>query len=234
MKSLIVLFALILSFKVIAQDFSGLRVVTEDLPPYNYKEGDEVVGTSTEVIKKILKELKLDVKIEVMPWTRAYNLAQNEPNVLLYSMGRNEKREKIFKWVGQIATNKFGLFAKKGNDIKIESLEDAKKYTICDQKDGFREQYLIAQGFERDKNIKSVTNPEQCLKMLLSGRIDLWSGNETHGFYILEKMGKSKDDAVMAFELTGLPSGGYFTAFGLKTSDEVVEKFREALEKVMK
>lgn len=43
--------------------FSGITaeitIVSEDAPPYNYVDGEEVKGVSTEVVKNLFKELKM-------------------------------------------------------------------------------------------------------------------------------------------------------------------------------
>ena len=95
-----------------AQDF---RIVTENFPPYNYRADDSIKGFSTSIVKTMLGMLKVKPKngIEVMPWVRTFETARLEKNVLIYSMGRNPKRENLFHWIGPIAPSKYFLFSLK-------------------------------------------------------------------------------------------------------------------------
>ena len=73
-----------------------LTVVTEDLYPYNYIENGELKGQATEIVVKVLKHAGIDYSIQVYPWARAYNLALNNKNVLIYSIVKIPSREKLF------------------------------------------------------------------------------------------------------------------------------------------
>jgi polar amino acid transport system substrate-binding protein len=210
-----------------------LRVVTEEFPPYSYTENGVIKGISTVVIRRVLKELNMKIEIESLPWSRALSTAQNNENVLIYSIGRNKTRENKFKWIGIIAPVKYYLFAKANRkDINIKTLKDAKKYTIATSINGVREQYFKTKGFAVGKHLDSVSKAIQGLKMLEKGRVDLWSSNELTGYSLIEKLGFNKEDFKLAYFIKGLPSEGYHMAFGTKTSDEMVEKFKAALKKV--
>lgn len=210
-----------------------IRVVTEEFPPYNYTEDGIVKGISTDIIRRVLKELNMKIEIESLPWSRALNTAQNNENVLIYSIGRNKTRENIFKWVGVIAPAKYYLFAKaERKDINIKNLEDVKKYQTATMINGVREQYFKTQGFSVGKELDSVSKTVQGLKMLEKGRVDLWASNELTGYNLIKKLGFKKEDFKLAYFIKGLPSEGYYMAFGSKTSDKIVEKFRAALKKV--
>nr|BFE97768.1 hypothetical protein GCM10020185_83040 [Pseudomonas brassicacearum subsp. brassicacearum] len=73
-----------------------LRIVTEELPPYNMTQNGRMTGMSTEVVQAVLKEVGMDAPIHSMPWARAYELALNESNVLIYSIVRTPAREPLF------------------------------------------------------------------------------------------------------------------------------------------
>ena len=48
-----------------------------------------------------------------------------------FASGRRlENRERLFKWVGQLATNYWGLFAKSGFNDPVKTLADARPYRI--------------------------------------------------------------------------------------------------------
>jgi len=217
-----------------AQD---IRIVTEELPPYNMTQGGQVTGLATEVVLAVLKEAGLPAApIQVMPWARAYDTALNGENVLIYSITRTPQREKLFKWVGLIAPTQSWLFALNGRVPALKSLEDARKYQIATVNGDAGEQYLTARGFVIGMNLQSSTRYELNYEKLKGGRVDLWVSNELHAGYVVRQAG---DDPAVTVQrvlpLSDLSSeGGVDMAFSLKTPDAVVERARKALETLRK
>lgn len=219
---------------VLWAETAPLQVVTEEFPPYNYTENNKITGVSTEVVKAIVKELAIQATFRSYPWVRAYNTALTKPNVLIYSIGRNEKREKLFKWVGVIAPAKFYLFTlKRRDDIQINELEDAKQYLIGTFRESVREQYLLSKGFKKNVNILSYYDYKRGLTMLVNKRVDLWSMNELLAYYICKEMGYQPDKLLRtAYFLAELSPEGYYMAFNKDTDDNLVSKFKQGLETI--
>lgn len=209
-----------------------IQIVADDFPPQNYlDENGKVTGVSTEIVRAVLKELGIEAKINIYPWARAYKIALEQENVLIYTIGRNPKRENLFKWVGHIVDINACLFSLKNrDDITINALDDARKYHIGAVRNDIRTQHLLTLGFDK---LFLVSQNEQILKMLLKNRVDLWLDNELTGYYIMKKNGYIPDEKFKIVHkfLTGM--GGYM-AFSKATSDELVEKFTKALEQVKK
>lgn len=72
----------------VCQAADNVLIVTEELPPYNFTDQGTLTGLSTEVVQAVLHQLDLNARFQVMPWARAYELAQSAPNVLIYSITR--------------------------------------------------------------------------------------------------------------------------------------------------
>jgi len=149
-----------------------LTIISEDSPPYNFTKDGVLTGSSTEIVREIMRRLNQTGDIQVMTWARAYQLALTQPNVVLFSTTRTKKRENLFHWVGPIYKVRFGFYAKKGAGPYLSCLNDAKKVdAIATYKDDVREQLLESLGFT---NLDSSKSPVSNLKKLLSGRVDLW------------------------------------------------------------
>jgi len=223
-----------LSMRVSAADV--LRIVTEELPPYNMTQNGQVTGLSTEVVRAVLKEAGVQGSIQSMPWARAYDIALNAENVMIYSITRTPQREKLFKWVGVIAPTHWYLYAKPGKNVQLKNLEDARKYQIATVNEDAGEQYLVAKGFATGKNLQSSNKYELNYEKLKLDRVDLWISNELNALYLVRQAGD--DPAKMITRALALPDlgteGGLDMAFSLKTPDAVVERFRKALETVKK
>jgi len=167
MKKLFVLVASMFIFSV------QPLLSTENLPPLNYLKDGILVGPSVEIVKEIQRRVGSHEQIKVYPWARAYKMALEEENVVLFGMTHTKVREDLFKWVGPLATKRDILVAKKGSGIKINSLEDAKKVKrIGTLRDDTRERLLKSHGFA---NLESVSDEQKNAKKLVLGRIDLWA-----------------------------------------------------------
>lgn len=213
---------------------SELRIVTEELPPYNMTQGGLVTGMSTEVVQAVLKDVGIPAPaIQSMPWARAYDIALNSENVLIYSITRTPQREKLFKWVGVIAPTQWYLFARSGRNLPaLKSVEEARKHQIATVNEDVGEQYLVAKGFVIGRNLQSSNKYEFNYEKLKLGRVDYWIANELNATWLSRQAGDDPEQMlVRALPLPDLMQDeGLNMAFSLKTPDAVVERFRRSLE----
>ena len=120
-----------------------LTILTENLPPLNYVKEGELVGPSVDIVKEIQRRVGSNESIQVYPWSRAYKLALEMENVILFSTTYTKDRHDKFKWVGPLAIKRDILVAKKGSRIIIKDIVDAKKFRrIGTLRDDTRERLL--------------------------------------------------------------------------------------------
>ncbi len=178
---------IVLLFTANAASAQTFRIITEEYPPYNYTEDGKIKGISTEIVREILKRLGHPDNIEVMEWSRGYNLIQQKDNIILFSTTRTPGRENLFKWVGPLVPNNMVFFAKKGSGISIKSMKDAKKVkSIGVYKDDIGEILLKEKGFT---NLDSVMDNIENVQKLVDGEIELWIGNELTGKHMARQLG---------------------------------------------
>ncbi len=215
-----------------------LTIYTEEVAPYNFTEGNKIVGVSTEVVEAVMKEAGLNYEMVSYPWPRTYILAKDTPNSLIFSISRRAKRENEFKWIGVIVPSKHSVFALKDRtDIKIDKIDDLKKYEIGTTIGDARETYLLNNGFEISE-LQRVggddANKRNYKKMKL-GRIDLWPMSEAIAYHIARQAGDDPDKVIQkVFLFEEMSKEGYYIASSLQTSDEIVKKIRIVLEKFKK
>lgn len=202
-------------------------IMTEEYPPFNYTEDGKLTGLSADVMAELLKRIGHPDAIEVLPWSRAYNLIQNKDGKILFSMTRTEQRETLFKWVGPVASNQWVFFAKKGSGIKISSLDDARNVKkIGTYKDDAAELYLKEKGFT---NIESVIDDLSNVKKLKAGRIDLWIVGHLQGLY---KAKTVVGDASAFEKVFDVKDTQLYIAFSKGTPDDVIAKWQAELDKM--
>ena len=67
----------------------------------------------------------------MLPWPRAYNQLNVQPDTVLFSTARTKEREPLFKWACPIARSPIVLIALKESRIRLSSLQDASRYRIA-------------------------------------------------------------------------------------------------------
>lgn len=211
-----------------------ITVVTEEYPPYNFTENGIIKGCSTEIVKEVLKRADISYTLNSFPWARSYNTALVAPDVLIYSIGRSEKRETLFKWIDVVAPYDIYLYKlKRRADIKIASLDDAKHYRIGAVRDDVRAQFLEKNSFEQGRNLDLVTQDIQNIRKMMLDRIDLFPIDQLALIHILKLEGLAMEDFEQVLRLEDLSTGLYL-AFSLKTDDALVEKCKAALAEIKK
>ena len=223
MKKLFILVALVFLASVQAALSAELTILTENLPPLNYVEDGVLVGPSVDIVREIQRRVGSDDEIKVYPWARAYKMALEEENVVLFGMTHTEVRDDQFKWIGPLATKRDILVAKKGSGIRINSLEDAKKVKrIGTLRDDTRERLLKRQGFT---NLEPVSDEQMNARKLVLGRIDLWTYKIPGLRTVCDLAGVDYKEIEEIYSLREI---NVDIAFSKKTSDTIVQKCKNA------
>jgi len=206
-----------------------ITVVTEILPPWQTTDGRDVGGIATEVVEAALRAADIEFSIHAYPWARAYRIALDEPNVLIYSMIRTPEREPLFKWVGVIGSVKEYFFRLAGRkDIQLTGIEAASKYLSIIPRDDYRHQFLAAKGFKVGRSIHLVNRQEQALRMLYAGRGDLVLDDELTLAYELRQFNLSPDKIKTALYIPEM-SVDFEMAFNRRTRTPLAQKVRAGL-----
>jgi len=208
------------------KDFA-IEVVSENWRPYNFEENGEVKGTSSVLVKKALEKVKWPYSITIYPWARAYRIALNKPNVLIYTIMRIPQREKLFKWVRPLGPpQETWLWKKKDNDaISINKLQDAKKYTVVTNRDSMDHIWLKANGFQDRKNFYITNSVQDVLRMTRAGRVELMAFSLAVFESEVRKAGMNVDDFEKVFPLFSTQP---YIAFSRSTKDDVVDALIKA------
>lgn len=219
---------LALSGKLCVAD--DITLLTEDTPPVNYlDENNMPAGLSVELVKEMAKRVGDPGQIQVVPWARGYKDAREKPNTALFSTTRTPDREPLFKWVGPLLNKEVVLYKKKGNDLTISTIDDAKKVgMIGAYKDDSKEQLLKKKGFTNlDSSSEDTANP----KKLVAGRIDLWISTTIQAGETCKLA--SVDPAEIEPTLT-LQTQQLYLAFSKSTEDTVVTQWQRAFDEMVK
>ena len=205
-----------------------LMILTENLPPLNYVKDGVLVGPAVEIVKEIQRRVGSNAQIQVYPWARAYKMALEEKNIILFGMARTSVRQDKFYWIGPIARKRDILVAKKGSGIKINSLEDAKKVEhIGTLRDDTKEEFLKSHGFT---NLVPTHDDQRNAKKLVLGRIDLWATKKPGLKTICNLAGVDYQEIEEVYSMREVDIS---IVVSKKTSDAIVQQWKTAFKKIV-
>ena len=164
-----------------------LMLTTENYPPFNMQEGasKQIIGISTDIVRKLMVRAGIDYSIKFLPWQRAYGMALNEEDTCVFSTTETADRKPQFKWVGPLVSNDWTFFGRADSDLRIESLEDAREYVVGGYKGDAVAIFLEQQGFDLDLASHDHVNPAK----LAAGRFDIWATGNYLGPYLARQAG---------------------------------------------
>ena len=187
-----------------------LHFVSEDLPPYHFQdEHGEPKGALVDIVKAVAKQAKVEYDIEIYPFSRAFHLLKNKPNVLMFSFLRSPSREDKFVWIGKIFHNSAFLVALNENKPQLTSLAEAKNYTVGTIRSYYSEIYLKNAGFEEGKNLALSVKYQYMWGMLFNKRIDYVLTNTLSLNTELKELNLKIEDVEQALELVDFPNELY-------------------------
>ena len=210
----------------------SIKVVTEDWPPYNFSmPNGKVGGISTKIVRAVLDKTDLKYDIQVYPWARAFDMAQTQPNVLIYSIFRSREREHLFKWICPL-TQPVKLYLYRlteKHDFNVENIMDAKKYSTGVTRGDYPHHYLMNLGFTEEEHLQVSPSDDLNVKKLLNGRIDFVIEAQMTIRSILNKDHIAYAKVTPVVEITRRNATPNCMAFGKQTADSLVQKVRKAL-----
>lgn len=207
-----------------------LTFITEEYPPYNYRQEGRLEGISIELLERIFAETGTAMSREdvlLYPWARGYDTALNEPGTVLFSTTRTEQREELFQWVGPIATDRVALIARRDSGIQLNDIDEviAGDYRIAVIREDIGAQRLQEAGVP-ETQIHAAMSGTSALRMLERGRVDLWAYGEDVAFWLMNEEGLPTTDYTPALTIS---ESDLYYALNRDTDPKLVAKMQAAL-----
>jgi polar amino acid transport system substrate-binding protein len=223
--------AVLFSVKTFAE--SPLTVVTESLPPMQYLADGELVGGASEIVKAVLRKSGLNIDIQIMPWARAYSMAQENSNTLIYSIHRTPFREDKFHWLGPVGDLHVALLELAPSaGHHINSIEDAKDFLVGVVRHSSPHEYLLRKGFTEDKNLFLFGSREQEKRLFVNRKIDFILSYTAGMDFKLGDLGYQQQQVQVAYVDPELSQKLYLAA-SLKTDEKLLDKLKKSMQDVM-
>ncbi|MDQ7733503.1 transporter substrate-binding domain-containing protein [Halomonas sp. SpR1] len=211
-----------------------LTFITEEYPPYNYLDNQQLTGVSIDLLEAIFAATDTPLSrhdVRYYPWVRGYELALSQPNTVLFSTTRTPARENSFHWVGPIAQDRVALLAHQDAPIVIDALSQAidRDLTVAVIREDIGAQALLEAGYPERLLVPAIDN-RSALNMLTRGRVDLWAYSADVATWIAESEGYPRDSLIPIHTLS--ESSLYF-AVNQATDRRLVTLMQQALDRVL-
>lgn len=147
-----------------------LHFLTEEYAPFNYSKGGAITGIAVDQMRIIAERAGVDYTLEMMPWARAFSLAENQPMHCVFTTGYNRERAGRFVWITPLLKDQMVMIRRKGAAHKNLTIVEARELKVGSQRGDFAIEALELIGF---RNIDLAADIDITIRKLLSGRIDL-------------------------------------------------------------
>jgi polar amino acid transport system substrate-binding protein len=236
--SLCILFSMSLK----AKDVYRIQILSEENLPLQFTRDGETTGFAVDVVEAILDRTELNGRVEIMPWARAYKMAQELPNVLLFSTRRTLKREHSFKWASQVfihglmpsyelsrMQSNMVLICHVSSNLMINSVDQAQQHVIATQRGDYLTEYLIDTLHWPTNKMLLTRDFDDTIRMLEARRVNLAMMISQDYEDIMRQRGFDVSQFKPCLEIIKPVAHLYFS-FSLGTDDKLVEIFKDALE----
>lgn len=228
---LVVLFLLLAPLATHAEDLPKVYLYTENYGTFNYTlDGssyahfrDDIGGSSTETVKKLMAEANLDYRLRLRTWSVSYGRSLERPNYGVYSTARTESREDLFHWVGPVGQYNWILLAKPGHSLNIQSIEDIHGLRIGGYEGDAATTFLQDRGFE----VSTLPNESLNAQRLHQDLIDVWISSDINGYKLAEEAGYEVEEA---YRLRTLD---LYLAMNKETDPRILDRLLQAYDKLL-
>ena len=213
-----------------------IRAVTELFSPFQmYDAGGNLNGCATRLVRQLAEVNGDTLTIDVMPWSLAYQYAVSTPGTFIFTIGRNEEREPLFHWIGNIARENLYLWALSNSGIaKGKDIRDFRSYRIAVVKDATTHQYLASNGFQNlylMSSTESNIDESSRVRMLLKGRADIMIASSNHIHNAIASLGMPERSLQIVYRAEELDTN-LNIAISAPADEETVARYQRAFQQI--
>ncbi len=217
----------------------SIEIVAQILEPAQMYHQGKPVGFAADLMKEIRKRVLSRThwnisNIHLGPWHLAYHKLKSNPNTLMFSISRTQKREKQFIWAGKILSYDIQFYSiGHGHAKQAGSLHQLVKmgYRFGVPEDGVLQDYAQHERFVLHQGFETYAHYSRGVKLLFSRQLTAipllahnakalvcregYDGERIHSLFGVQKLTKP-----------------LWMVFSKGTSPEVVAEFQRALVEV--
>jgi polar amino acid transport system substrate-binding protein len=198
-----------------------LHLVSASLPPYSDLQDGRPAGVAARIVEEMAKRVGHDGAVEMLPWARAQQVAEQLPEIGIFPLGRTPERENSYRWISLILSD--DLVAVTRSNETIASLDE------CSARLSGAMSHSPALILAQQLGMRSVDAAKDEItnaRKLMAGRIDCWFSARFYTIYAVREAG------YMPASLRTVATLGhidFYLAGSKSISDEEVQKWQDAL-----
>ncbi|MDP4535695.1 transporter substrate-binding domain-containing protein [Alkalimonas collagenimarina] len=199
---------------------------TEHSPPGQFlNEHGDVDGATVRLIQLLQYRLDESISFRLLPWARAFELAQKERNSVLFETVRTPEREHLFQWVGPIKMFDMRLYVMATEEELPGDTESfARRLRACGYRGATQIAYFNTLGFEEGRNLTVTLKAGDCLAMVRHGRAEVIALNYLRYGDVIEHEGVQLQASVPLYH------SHLYLAFSLEIAASRVQRWQQALD----
>ena len=151
-------------------DPAPIQLLTFDEPPWVNAQQTQLQGPTIELVKQLFALAGVPYNIEVLPLKRALMMANTRPGTCVFPIERSQDRETGLRWISPLVVSRYGFYTAPGQSLNLQTLEDARPYSIASYLGSGVGEYLLNRGFK----VVEVSSAKLGPNMLAHKRFDLW------------------------------------------------------------
>ena len=209
---------------------SHLQYLTEEWAPYNFEENGTAGGIGVGILEAVFADIGVNLSredVQIVPLAEGFREVQDGSSVL-FSIVRSSARDPLSQWVGPFTRGSFVIYAPMNRNITIASHDDLNRFRIG-AVEGTIENTLLTDRGVNTSRIINAPAPEDLLRMLEAGEIDLWATGDLAG---RDQMMKTAEDPTTYEIVYTLSTNDFYFVFSKDVPDTLVNAFGQALENV--
>lgn len=155
----------------------SVKVLNIQWQPYYYKSHEDISGYAKDIVAKVTENAGVEADFQFDHWDTVFEEGLSVPNTVIAGIGRTQKREALFHWIGPI-NRKQNIYAYglKSKQIDIKQIEDIGNYLTAVERNMYYHDFMVKMGFKQQTY--PVSDITSLFKLLMIGRVD---------FILLEK-----------------------------------------------
>lgn len=203
---------------------SNVLILTENYPPFSHHDDTgNIVGSSTEAVRKVMDHAGLAYTIRIVPWGRAMSLARSRDNVLIFSILRSRHREAGFHWLVPLAKVDLHFYGRMNDTRTLElgALRQGLFTAVC-TKGAASCRTFQELGMPEKSVLRNAETKKGEARLVASGRADLFVAHER----LIRELGRKDPRLDGRFrKMMQFPSPGWlYLAAGKKLKPEIRDR----------
>jgi polar amino acid transport system substrate-binding protein len=226
--------AIILSvLAVTSQAQDEMIIAVGEWPPY-ISEDQKHNGVVSHIITEVFSDMGIEVTIQFLPWSRAYNETMEGLHPASAVWMYNEQREADFIYSDAVLVEEFVFFHAKKLLFDWQSVADLKGFSIGGVNASSYGPTLDKAIIDGEVLIDRVIRPQQNFKKLLYNRIDIFPFEVNVGHAVLNKHFTEDEQARLTYHPKPFLNNSSYVLFPKKLSGSkaLSQQFNRSLEKI--